>query len=284
MEVIEFGEKLKKQREAKGMTQQSLADKLYVTRQAVSRWECGARYPDLMTAKRIAMELDTTIDDLVSGEECKRDVEKEPVLSTPVSAFIQTALYAIAAIPYLFMFLFSVRSFFPGESLKQTPAGKITLTVIAVSISYLIGFLFMSIGLYFSARNELSPKRIGITISMTYFKEVLVTFATLVEMLIIRRNGTIDAFGILYILYQLAAPILILLFFVGKCGISVWIIDIIGAFSAYCILKVIKNLIHYHTDLGYAVSIVHIFGELAIIILLIYQAHTLNQKRRSVIS
>lgn len=39
--MVEFGEKLKQIREEKGMTQQTLAEKLYVTRQAVSRWECG---------------------------------------------------------------------------------------------------------------------------------------------------------------------------------------------------------------------------------------------------
>jgi transcriptional regulator with XRE-family HTH domain len=38
---MEFGEKMKQIREEKGMTQQAVADKLYVTRQAVSRWECG---------------------------------------------------------------------------------------------------------------------------------------------------------------------------------------------------------------------------------------------------
>lgn len=39
--MVEFGEKLKRAREEKGMTQQTLSDALYVTRQAVSRWECG---------------------------------------------------------------------------------------------------------------------------------------------------------------------------------------------------------------------------------------------------
>ena len=40
-DMVEFGEQLRKAREAKGMTQQSLAEQLYVTRQSVSRWECG---------------------------------------------------------------------------------------------------------------------------------------------------------------------------------------------------------------------------------------------------
>ena len=39
--MVEFGEQLKKAREGKGMTQQSFAEKLYVTRQSVSRWESG---------------------------------------------------------------------------------------------------------------------------------------------------------------------------------------------------------------------------------------------------
>lgn len=42
--MVEFGEKIKQLREEKGMTQQKLAEKLYVTRQAVSRWECGVSH------------------------------------------------------------------------------------------------------------------------------------------------------------------------------------------------------------------------------------------------
>ena len=57
--MAEFGENIRKAREEKGITQQTLADQLYVTRQAVSRWENGSRYPDLLTAKALARALDT---------------------------------------------------------------------------------------------------------------------------------------------------------------------------------------------------------------------------------
>ena len=41
----------KKFREEKNLTQQQFADKLYVSRQTVYRWENGLRCPDLITAK-----------------------------------------------------------------------------------------------------------------------------------------------------------------------------------------------------------------------------------------
>ena len=65
---MDFGEKIKELREAKGMTQQNLADLLFVTRQTVSRWEGGSRYPDLVTAKNLADILDTTIDTLLADD------------------------------------------------------------------------------------------------------------------------------------------------------------------------------------------------------------------------
>ena len=65
---MDFGEKIKELREAKGMTQQNLADLLFVTRQTVSRWEGGSRYPDLVTAKNLADILDTTIDNLLADD------------------------------------------------------------------------------------------------------------------------------------------------------------------------------------------------------------------------
>ena len=64
----EFGQKLREIRTTKGYTQQALAEKLYVTRQTVSRWESGNRYPDLETLKKISAELEVSVDELLSTE------------------------------------------------------------------------------------------------------------------------------------------------------------------------------------------------------------------------
>lgn len=64
-----LGENIKKLREANHMTQQQLADKLYVSRQTVCRWENETRCPDLVMAKKLALELDVSLDDLISEED-----------------------------------------------------------------------------------------------------------------------------------------------------------------------------------------------------------------------
>ncbi|MDE6319669.1 MAG: helix-turn-helix domain-containing protein, partial [Lachnospiraceae bacterium] len=144
--MVKFGEKLKQLREKSGMTQAALAQHLYVTRQAVSRWECGARYPDLLTTKKIAEILKVSIDELVSGEELQMNIEKEPVLAKPVSNIIQTMLYSIAAATYLLMSLISIKSLFPDKALLGTPAGKITLINIASVSRTFLCFLTVAVG------------------------------------------------------------------------------------------------------------------------------------------
>ena len=67
-----LGENIKRLREEHSLTQQQLADKLYVSRQTVCRWENGSRCPDLIMAKRLAVELDVSLDELISDEDLKK--------------------------------------------------------------------------------------------------------------------------------------------------------------------------------------------------------------------
>lgn len=64
-----FAEAIKAKREALGMTQQDLAERLFVSRQTVCRWENGSRCPDLIMAKKISMVLGISMDELVTGED-----------------------------------------------------------------------------------------------------------------------------------------------------------------------------------------------------------------------
>lgn len=76
---MNFGETIKAKREALGLSQQQLAEKLFVSRQTVSRWESGSRCPDLIMSKRIAMILGISLDDLIPGEDLTNYVQpKEP--------------------------------------------------------------------------------------------------------------------------------------------------------------------------------------------------------------
>ncbi len=65
---MKLGESIKAKREQLGLTQQDLAEKLFVSRQTVCRWENGTRCPDLVMAKKIALVLGISLDDLMPGE------------------------------------------------------------------------------------------------------------------------------------------------------------------------------------------------------------------------
>ena len=66
---MEFNEKLQELRKSRGITQSELAEALYVSRTAVSKWESGRGYPSIDSLKALAGFFGTTVDALLSGEE-----------------------------------------------------------------------------------------------------------------------------------------------------------------------------------------------------------------------
>lgn len=278
--MIEFGEKVKKLREEKGMTQQTLSEQLYVTRQAVSRWECGARYPDLLTTKKIAQILEVSIDELVSGEELQRNVEREPVLAKPVENIFQTVLYTIAMIAYLLMSIFGVYSFFPSDSLKGTPAGQNSLLNIVTVFGYMQNCIVLIIGLIFSIKNKLTAKWTGLIMALPYVIVVITNICTYIEMQI-KKNGNMT-FG--SIVEEIFVPCVfvacILIYFCLKeKRMSQYIIYAICLINFLWIVYVLKKSFYYITDLGFAVRSVHCLGKIGMIILLAYQAYVWEKKR-----
>lgn len=66
---MEFHEKLQRLRKHHGLTQEQLAEKLYVSRTAVSKWESGRGYPSIDSLKCISGVFGVSIDELLSSEE-----------------------------------------------------------------------------------------------------------------------------------------------------------------------------------------------------------------------
>ena len=66
---MEFNQKLQELRKQKGLTQEELAEQLYVSRTAISKWESGRGYPNIESLRAIAKFFSVTLDDLLSSDE-----------------------------------------------------------------------------------------------------------------------------------------------------------------------------------------------------------------------
>ena len=66
---MEFHEKLQELRKNRGLTQEELAEALYVSRTAISKWESGRGMPSIESLKAISKFFAVTMDDLLSSEE-----------------------------------------------------------------------------------------------------------------------------------------------------------------------------------------------------------------------
>lgn len=75
---MEFHERLYEVRKSAGMTQSDLAEKLDVSRQAVSRWEMGTAKPEFENLIAISNIFGVSIDYLLKGTEAAVSAEPEP--------------------------------------------------------------------------------------------------------------------------------------------------------------------------------------------------------------
>lgn len=69
-----FSEKLQVIRKNKGFTQEELAEKLQVGRQAIAKWESGQAYPDILNLISLSNLFHVSVDYLVKDEECEKAV------------------------------------------------------------------------------------------------------------------------------------------------------------------------------------------------------------------
>lgn len=65
---MEIGDKIKGFRKVHKLSQEDLADKIYVSRQTVSNWETNKRYPDIQNLILLSVIFDVSVDELIKGD------------------------------------------------------------------------------------------------------------------------------------------------------------------------------------------------------------------------
>lgn len=102
---MEFHEKLQELRKQRGLTQEELAESLYVSRTAISKWESGRGYPNIDSLKAISKFFSVTIDELLSGEEVLTIAEedqkqKESILRDMVFGLLDLSVAMFFFVPF----------------------------------------------------------------------------------------------------------------------------------------------------------------------------------------
>lgn len=270
--MVEFGEQLRKAREAKGITQQTLADALYVTRQTVSRWESGNRFPDILTTKKIAEILDISVGELVAAEKPKIIVERNPVIENPLVNGFTIALYAGIVISYLIsvigalMRLPSIISISPSD----------LWIVGAQAICQLVGIAIFATGLVCTVKGSLSPKKTGLIVCVF----LMICFFSDISKLVAVGTEHIAPVVLVSIPSVVGAIMAYLFYFRDKpetyCRVILYAVSVWGIVRAVYTLG--TTLIYANKYISTETALSAILS-VCIYALFIYQTYVLNRKR-----
>lgn len=125
---MDVGNQIRERRLALGLSQEELAQRLYVSRVTVSHWETGRTLPDVQSMLLLANLFGTTIDEMVRGDvdEMREMVEKDERRT-------RTLAVALAAVEVVAVTALAVTAVAGREYLE--PALRLLLAVLALAFS-----------------------------------------------------------------------------------------------------------------------------------------------------
>lgn len=100
---MELAEHIKHYRKELGLSQEDLAERIYVSRQSVSNWETGKTYPDIHTLLLLADVFDTSLDTLVKGDlpKMKAMINEEDRATYKRDSNIFSALFVLMILAFI---------------------------------------------------------------------------------------------------------------------------------------------------------------------------------------
>lgn len=132
---MEFNEKLQELRRQKNLTQEQLAEQLYVSRTAISKWESGRGYPNIDSLKEISKYFAISLDDLLSNEEILTVAQEDSKQKIRQFRDLTFGLLDCSVVMFLFIPFFGQRA---GETIKGVFLLSLTETSVYVKVPYLI--------------------------------------------------------------------------------------------------------------------------------------------------
>ncbi|MFC0015863.1 MULTISPECIES: helix-turn-helix domain-containing protein [Allobacillus] len=135
-----FGDKLKKEREKKGWSQDYLAEKIYVSRQSVSKWETGKNYPSIEVIINLSDLFGVTIDELLrSDEELKEKVIRDSKqLAHPKWKTFFDSLFLLGAFLLLAKLIILALNYFVGTEFLVTDGKLLKITANFLPLTMMI--------------------------------------------------------------------------------------------------------------------------------------------------
>ena len=236
----------------------------------------GDRYPDLLTTKKISQILEVSLDDLLSGKEMEKVVERNPVIEKKSVNNIMIALYAFVVIS-LFITIVDIIIRFPlqSEMIDYNDIQAIVINVLAL----LIQIVFFAYGFVNAIRGMLSPKRMGAVI-VAFFAATCIT-----GNMVINSNVQIVLWWIVLIIPNIVGAVATFAYFVSgkKSKIYSMIIYLAAIWGMFRIIYSNYNLIVHTNQYLSMNSTVRLVLEIAIHCLVIYQTYVLWIKRQNAI-
>ncbi len=130
---MDIGNQIRERRARLGLSQDELAQKLYVSRVTISHWETGKTLPDVQSMLLLANLFDTTIDELVRGDvDEMREMVKRSERRTKVFAV------ALATVEVIVITALAVTAVAGREYLEPVLRLLLAVLVLAFSIAVLV--------------------------------------------------------------------------------------------------------------------------------------------------
>lgn len=105
---MEIGKQIKKYRTEANLSQEELADKIFVSRQTISNWENDKNYPDIKSLVLMSDVFRVSLDNLIKGdlERMKKEIDTQEYAKFQKDSTIFTILFiALLIVPVPFVML-----------------------------------------------------------------------------------------------------------------------------------------------------------------------------------